>query len=83
MSKMYYPGNNTSFFEEAFFSVYDLLLSTMQYLSENDNEHKTRTLKQLAVKTGVVLNNNVFYVTEPYNTNDSCCYPEENNLKNL
>ena len=36
-----------------------------------------------AAKTGVVLNNNAFYVTEPYNTNDSCCYPEENNLKNI
>ena len=83
MSKMYYPGNNARYSEESFFSVYDLLLSTMQYLSENDNEHKTRTLKQLAAKTGVALNNNAFYITEPYNMKDYCCYPEENNLKNI
>lgn len=83
MSKMYYPGNNAGYSEEAFFSVYDLLLSTMQYLSENDNEHKTRTLQQLAAKTGVALNNNAFYITEPYNMDNYCCYHEENNLKNI
>lgn len=83
MSKMYYPGNNTSFFEETFFSVYDLLLSTMQYLSENDSEHKTRTLQQLANKTGVALNNNSFYITEPYDMDDFRYYLEENNLRNI
>lgn len=79
ISKMYYPGSNTSFSEEAFFSVYDLLLSTMQYLSENDSEHKARTLQQLANKTGVALNNNSFYITK---SNDSC-YFKENNLRNV
>ena len=43
------------------FGVYDLLISTMQYLEENNSANKARKLKQIANKSHVVLMNGNFY----------------------
>ena len=63
-SKLYFPGRNVSYDEEAHFSVYDLLLSTMQYLGEHHPTNKARILRQLAKKSNVLLINNVFAVSD-------------------
>lgn len=63
-SKLYFPGRNVIYNENKYFTVYDLLLSTLQYLDEYDNTNKSRKLKAIANKTKVVLRNNTFALIE-------------------
>ena len=54
-SKLYFPGRNAHYDDEAKFSIYELLLSTIQYLKEYQPSNKVRKLKQIAKKSKVVL----------------------------
>ena len=63
-SKLYFPGRNVTYSENSNFTVYELLLSTLQYLDEYDNKNKSRKLKAIAEKTKVVLRNNTFAIIE-------------------
>lgn len=61
-SKLYYPGYNIHYRNDTFFNIYDLLLSTMQYLEKNDYKNKARIIKAISKKTGIILKNNSFYI---------------------
>lgn len=61
-SKLYYPGYNIHYRNDTFFNIYDLLLSTMQYLEKNDYKNKARIIKSISKKTGIILKNNSFYI---------------------
>lgn len=61
-SKLYYPGRNITYYENTYFSIYDLLLSTLQFLTETQPTNKVRELNKIARKSHVVLRNNTFYI---------------------
>ncbi|MDE7138227.1 MAG: hypothetical protein K2O29_07215 [Ruminococcus sp.] len=63
-SKLYFPGKNSVCNGDVMFSIYDLLISTMQYLEENNPANKARKLKQIANKSHIVLMNGNFYIQD-------------------
>lgn len=67
--KLYYPGKNIRH-QEVTFNIFDLLISTLQYLNKNDPGNKVRILNNIAKKSNVVLRNNTFAV-KPH----SVCLP--------
>lgn len=63
-SKLYFPGKNAVCNGDVMFGIYALLISTMQYLEENNPANKARKLKQIAGKSHIVLMNGNFYIQD-------------------
>lgn len=70
-SKLYYPGRNVTYYENTCFSIYDLLLSTLQFLSETQPTNKVKKLNAISNKSHVVLRNNTFYIESCSDINNS------------
>ncbi len=63
-SKLYFPGRNSVCNGEIKFSIYDLLISTIQFLDENCYANKVKKIKQIASKSHIVLMNNIFHIEQ-------------------